>query len=181
MGSKTRQKAGPKATPGATGYLIMGVSGSGKTTVGKALVGRQGQENRLRWEFLDADAYHPPANIARMAAGIPLSDADREPWLDALHEALATSLRAGRIPVLACSALKQAYRQRLLKDLPGIITVYLKGSYQVIWGRMAARQDHYMQPGLLLSQFEALEEPAQALVVDIDQPVEKIVDAILGG
>jgi len=178
-GLKARLKARPKAGPKATGYLIMGVAGSGKTTVGVMLAERLGREDSTRWEFLDADHYHPPANIAKMAAGLPLTDADRAPWLEALHDQLAATLQAGGHPVLACSALKQAYRDQLLEGLPGIVTVYLKGSYEVIWERMAARQGHYMLPAMLRSQFEALEEPEGALVVDVELPPEKIVDRIM--
>jgi gluconokinase len=172
-------KAGSKTGGKAGGYLIMGVSGSGKTTVGRALVERLTSAGCPGWEFLDADDFHPPANIARMAAGIPLTDADRQPWLEALNKALAASRQAGRHPVLACSALKQAYRERLLEGLPGIIIVYLQGNYEVIWERMAARPEHYMQPAMLHSQFEALEEPQGALVADVRQPPEEIVEAIL--
>jgi gluconokinase len=156
-----------------TGLIVMGVAGSGKTTVGKELAARLG------WDFFDADGFHPPGNVAKMAAGIPLEDGDRAPWLDALHDLLSRTLRAGRHPVLACSALKQQYRDMLLKGNPGIRLVYLQGSYELILSRMTDRTDHYMKPGMLRSQYEALEEPQDALTMDITQSVEVIVEAVL--
>jgi gluconokinase len=153
-------------------YLIMGVSGCGKTTVGQLLA-----EN-LGWAFYDADDFHPPANVAKMANGIPLEDTDREPWLQKLHELIASCLQADQPGVLACSALKARYRHTLMADNPGVELVYLKGSYDLIWSRMADRADHYMKPEMLQSQFEALEEPLDALVVDINDPVEQIVERI---
>ncbi len=158
-----------------TGYLIMGVSGSGKTAVGKALA------RRLGWEFLDADDFHPPANIAKMRAGIPLDDADREPWLAALHDRLSSVLAAGGHPVLACSALKEKYRRQLLEGNRGILIVFLKGDYDLIWERMIRRRGRFMRPEMLRSQFEALEEPRGALVVAIDRPVAVIVRQIIAG
>jgi gluconokinase len=156
-----------------TGLIVMGVAGCGKTTVGKALASRMG------WDFFDADGFHPPENVAKMAAGIPLNDADRAPWLAALHDLLTRTLRAERHPVLACSALKQSYRATLLAGNHGIRVVYLKGSCELILSRMTNREDHYMKPGMLRSQFDALEEPEDALTVDIARPVEKIVGEIL--
>jgi gluconokinase len=156
-----------------TGLIVMGVAGSGKTSVGKTLAARLG------WEFFDADGYHPPENIAKMASGMPLDDADRAPWLAALHDLLHRTLQAGRHPVLACSALKQSYRERLLTGNDGIRIVYLKGEYDLIFSRMTARGEHYMKPGMLQSQFDALEEPADAVTVDIGQPIKEIVEAIL--
>lgn len=157
-----------------TGFVIvMGVAGSGKTTVGKSLAGRLG------WSFYDADAFHPPENIAKMAQGTPLNDSDRLPWLAALHGLISTSLKEDRPGVLACSALKESYRQRLLEGNRGVRIVYLKGSYELIWSRISLRQDHYMKPNMLESQFEALEEPADALTVDISMPVPEIVGEIL--
>jgi gluconokinase len=157
----------------ATGLIVMGVAGSGKTTIGKALAARLG------WDFFDADAFHPPTNVAKMAAGMPLDDDDRAPWLAALHELLARTRREGRHPVLACSALKQPYRDTLLAGNAGIRVVYLQGNCDLILSRMANREDHYMKPGMLRSQFDALEEPEDALTVDIARPVEKIVGEIL--
>jgi carbohydrate kinase (thermoresistant glucokinase family) len=153
--------------------IIMGVSSSGKTSVGQALAGRLG------WDFYDADDFHPPANIAKMAHGIPLNDEDRRPWLAALHDLVAGSLQAGKPGVLACSALKESYRQVLLAGNAGIQIVYLKGDYALILARMAQRKGHYMKPDMLRSQFETLEPPRQALTIEIDQPVEAIVEQIV--
>lgn len=150
-------------------FIIMGVSGSGKTMVGKALA------QRLGWDFFDADDFHPPANVAKMASGIPLDDSDRAPWLDALHELISFSLKADRPAVLACSALKERYRQRLLEGNSGVQIVFLKGSYELIWSRMEKRIDHYMKPSMLKSQFDVLEEPTNALTVDIANSVEEII------
>src|SRR5215216_2581150 len=105
-----------------TGFLIMGVSGSGKTTVGKALA------QRLGWDFFDADDFHPPENIAKMATRIPLNDADRAPWLASLHNLISSTLNSNHHPILACSALKEKYRAQLLDGLDGIGIIYLKGT-----------------------------------------------------
>jgi gluconokinase len=153
-----------------TGLIVMGVAGSGKTTVGKALA------TRLGWDFFDADEFHPPSNVAKMAAGIPLTDVDRAPWLAGLHDLLAQTLRSGRHPVLACSALKRSYRTTLLQGNDGIGIIYLKGSYELILSRMTDRSDHYMKPGMLRSQFETLEEPVDALTVEVNPPPEEIVE-----
>lgn len=153
-------------------FIIMGVSGSGKTVVGKSLA------QKLGWDFFDADDFHPPANVAKMAGGIPLDDSDRAPWLDSLHELISSSLTANRPAVLACSALKERYRQKLLEGNDGVKLVYLKGSYDLIWSRMEKRTDHYMKPSMLKSQFDALEEPVNALTVDIALSVDEIVGQI---
>jgi gluconokinase len=155
------------------GFLVMGVSGSGKTTVGKALAAKLG------WDFFDADNFHSVENISKMAVGIPLSDSDRAPWLAALHDQLLSTLQAQRHPVLACSALKEKYRAQLLDGLDAIAILYLKGSYDLIWSRMSAREGHYMQPAMLQSQFETLEEPRNALVLDIAMPLDEMLDTIL--
>jgi gluconokinase len=157
------------------GLIVMGVAGCGKSTVGRRLA------QRLGWDFFDADDFHPPENVARMAAGIPLTDADRAPWLATLNALLRAALETGRHPVLACSALKQRYRDTLLAGNDGLVVVYLKGSYDVIWPRMAARENHYMKPHMLQSQFEALEEPHSALTLDVNLSPEAIVDRIVGG
>ena len=151
----------------------MGVSGSGKTTVGQALA------SELGWDFYDADDFHPPENISKMENGIPLADADRVPWLAALHDLIESCLTRNRPGVLACSALKESYRQNLLEGNEDVQLIYLKGSYEQIWSRMAARKDHYMKPEMLKSQFEALEEPADALTVDVSLSVDEIVQEIL--
>jgi gluconokinase len=157
---------------GPTGFLIMGVSSSGKTTLGKALA------QRLGWEFFDADDFHPPENIAKMTAGIPLSDSDRAPWLAALHYKILSTLSADRHPVLACSALKETYRAKLLEGTHGITVIYLKGGYDLILSRISTREDHYMKPGMLQSQFDVLEEPKDAIVLDVKMPLKDMVDTI---
>lgn len=153
--------------------IVMGVSGCGKTSVGKALA------NTLGWDFYDADDFHPPANVSKMANGIPLDDSDRAPWLAALNNLIESSLKADRPGVLACSALKERYRQQLLTGNEDVQVIYLKGSYDMIWARMQQRSDHYMKPHMLRSQFEALEEPTTALTIDISTPVDDIVQAIM--
>ncbi len=150
--------------------VVMGVTGAGKTTVGLPLA------RALGCEFLDADDYHPAANVAKMRAGEPLTDDDRQPWLDALNHVLRE--RAARGVVLACSALKASYRDRLLAGLPGARVVYLRGTKALIAARLAARRGHYMDPRLLDSQFAALEEPAEAIVADVDDAPEAIVAAV---
>jgi gluconokinase len=154
-------------------FIVMGVSGCGKSVVGKALA------QSLGWDFFDADDFHPPANVAKMASGIPLDDSDRAPWLNALHDLISSSLRADHPAVLACSALKEIYRQRLMDGNNGVRLVYLKGSYDLIWSRMEKRTDHYMKPHMLKSQFEALEEPVNALTIDIGITVDEIVREII--
>jgi gluconokinase len=155
------------------GFLIMGVSGSGKTTLGQALA------QKLGWDFFDADDFHPPENIAKMTAGIPLSDSDRVPWLTSLHEILLSTLEANRHPVLACSALKEKYRAQLLDDVDGIEIIYLKGNYELIWSRMSTRVGHYMKPEMLKSQFNALEESKDAFALDVSMSLEDMIDKIV--
>ena len=156
-----------------TGFIIMGVAGSGKTTVGKALA------EKLGWDFFDADNFHPPENIAKMAAGIPLNDSDRIPWMATLSDLLFATLKAGRHPVLACSALKESYRAQLLEGKVGIEVIYLKGNYDLLWSRLAARQGHFMKPEMLKSQFVTLEEPKDALTLDVSMPLEEMVAVVL--
>jgi gluconokinase len=153
--------------------IVMGVAGCGKTTVGKVLA------QRLGWDFYDADDFHPPKNVDKMAHGIPLDDSDRAPWLARLHDLISSSLTQNRPGVLACSALKESYRRQLLADNKDVQIIYLKGSYDLLWSRLSARKDHYMKPHMLQSQFEALEEPTNALVIDISIPVNDIVQEIL--
>ena len=153
--------------------IVMGVSGSGKTSVGKVLA------EHLKWDFYDADDFHPPENVAKMASGIPLDDSDRAPWLAALHDLISSSLKQNKSGVLACSALKERYRQQLMNGSDGVQLVYLKGSYDLIWSRMETRPDHYMKPQMLHSQFDALEEPSNALTVDISLSVEEIVQFVI--
>ena len=150
--------------------VVMGVSGCGKTTVAALLAASLG------WNLLEGDAFHPPANVAKMAAGIPLTDADRWPWLRAIAAAID-----GSRSVVACSALKRAYRDVLIGDRTDARLVYLKGSKALIAERLAARQGHFMPPGLLDSQFAALQEPGpdeNAIVVEIGGSPEWVVRAI---
>jgi gluconokinase len=154
------------------GFLIMGVSGSGKSTLGSALA------RQLGWDFFDADDFHTEENIAKMAAGIPLSDSDREPWLAKLNDQLLSTLKANRHPVLACSALKEQYRARLLEGTDDMAIIHLKGSYALISSRMSARAGHFMKPEMLQSQLNALEEPQGALVLDVAMPLEEMLDTI---
>jgi gluconokinase len=153
--------------------VLMGVSGSGKTTVGVPLA------QALGGEFVEGDDYHPPANIAKMRQGIPLEDADRRPWLATLSAEIGRWLAAGRTVVLACSALKRSYRAILRDGRPGVRFVHLTGSAPLIRARLAGRQGHYMPASLLDSQLAALEEPLDAIVVAIDRPPAEIVASIL--
>ena len=155
--------------------LLMGVCGSGKTTIGRALA------DGLGWPFLDADDFHPAANVARMAAGTPLTDEDRWPWLDRLAEEMCSILARGGSAVVACSALKHAYRDRLragIANVGELRLVHLNGDFATIAARLAARQHRYMPATLLASQFATLEPPLDALVVDIAQPIPDQVAAI---
>ncbi|MFN3683667.1 MAG: gluconokinase [Fimbriimonadaceae bacterium] len=148
--------------------LVMGVSGAGKTTVGRLLA------SRLGCAFLDADDFHPPANVAKMAAGQPLTDEDRAPWLDALAQQLS---RHDRV-VLACSALKASYRQRLASARPDLRVVWLHGEPELIRPRMEARKHPYMPASLLDSQFRDLEPPTEAIAVDVSRPPQAIVEEL---
>ena len=151
----------------------MGVAGSGKTTIGKVLAARLG------WDFYDADDFHPAENISKMASGIPLSDDDRSPWLDKLHTLISSCLKENQPGVLACSALKEHYRQILLTGNSDVRIVFLKADRDLIKKRMVTRSGHYMKPGMLESQFEALDEPVNGLVIDASLPVDEIVSQIL--
>jgi gluconokinase len=153
--------------------LLMGVSGSGKTTVGALLAGRLG------WPYADADSFHSAANVAKMAAGHPLTDEDRWPWLRAIGAWIDGQLSRGEHAVVTCSALKRAYRDMLRR--PGVQVVYLRGSRELMAQRMAARQGHFFKPALLDSQLAALEEPSpdeDAITVSIGGPPSEIVEAI---
>jgi carbohydrate kinase (thermoresistant glucokinase family) len=152
--------------------LLMGVSGSGKSTIGERLA------QALGWPFYDGDQFHPPANIAKMQQGMPLTDEDRWPWLHALRAHIETCIHQGVSVVLACSALKQAYREYLIIDEAQVKLVYLKGDYDLIQERLAQRRGHFMPPGLLASQFATLEEPKQGVVVDVVHPPETSVALI---
>ena len=153
--------------------ILMGVSGSGKTSVGFRLSGILG------WQFFDGDDFHSAKNIAKMSDGIPLTDADRSSWLKSLHDLIEEQLHEGNSILMACSALKRKYREQLRKDNPGLVFVHLKGDYDLIYSRMEARKIHYMESSMLQSQFEDLEEPREAIVIDIDQEIESIVEQIL--
>ena len=152
--------------------IVMGVSGCGKTTIGTRL------GEHLGWNFCDADDFHPPENVAKMASGTPLNDDDRYPWLLALHDLIANSLEEGKSGILACSALKESYRDILLKDNENVQIVYLKGSFDLILSRMQARGDHYMKPEMLESQFDTLEEPVDAITISTALPMRDIVNKI---
>lgn len=156
--------------------IIMGVSGCGKTTVADRVAAEIGGV------FLEGDAFHPPANKAKMGAGIPLTDEDRWPWFDLLIAEARKALASGKSPVLACSALKQRYREHLFEGFPDCRLVYLEGSYELIKGRMDARQHEYMTSTLLRSQFDALEVPQPGpgtLILSIEQAPEELVRQIV--
>jgi gluconokinase len=152
--------------------VVMGVSGSGKTTVGAMLA------EAMQCPFLEGDSLHPKENIDKMSHGIPLTDADRAPWLAAIHARILEVFERGLDLVVGCSALKQQYRKLLAKDVP-IAWVYLKGSPALIRARLQHRPDHFMKADLLASQFDALDEPSDALVVDISASPAAIVKHIL--
>jgi gluconokinase len=152
--------------------LIMGVSGAGKSTVGSALA------RELGWVFLDADDFHSPANIAKMASGQPLDDADRQPWLAALRERLLFHESQGEDVVLACSALKQVYRERLTGAVSHAAVVFLAADPELIDDRLARRRRHFMNPTLAESQFETLEPPRTAVVLDPSLPTDELVRRI---
>lgn len=153
--------------------MVMGVSGCGKSSVAEELATLSGGT------FLDADDFHPAANKAKMAAGTPLQDEDRWGWLDALNRELRDRITSPKHTFLACSALKQIYRNRLASALPELGFIYLRGSKECIAQRLSKRTDHFMPPALLESQFATLEEPVDALTVSIDQPLPEVVRAIL--
>ncbi len=156
--------------------VVMGVSGSGKSTVAKPLA------ERLGWPFQEGDALHPAANVAKMKAGIALDDADRAPWLAAIADWIAERLRAGSGGVVTCSALRRVYRDRLRQAGDRVIFVYLEGSRAVIAARLAQRHGHFMPAVLLDSQFSTLEAPTadeHAIVDDIEQPLDRQVDEIV--
>ena len=152
--------------------VVMGVAGSGKTTVGTMLA------EAMDCPFLDGDSLHPAANVEKMTRGIPLTDADRAPWLAAIHARLLEAFRSGRSLVVGCSALRQSYRAALGEGI-AITWVYLKGSEALIRSRLRHRDGHYMKADMLASQFEALEEPSDAIVLDISNPPRELVEQVL--
>lgn len=156
--------------------VIMGVSGSGKSTVGVPLA------KRLGWQFAEADDFHSAANIDKMHRGIALDDADRLPWLRAIAEQIDTWRAAAQHGIVTCSALKQCYREIIIGDRPNVRLVYLKGSEALIADRVAARHGHFMPASLLDSQFRTLEEPTpaeRAITVGIEKPLAALIDEII--
>jgi gluconokinase len=156
--------------------IVMGVSGSGKSTIGALLA------EALGWPFADADGFHPAANVAKMAAGQPLTDADRWPWLDAIAAHIGASRTAGQPVVVACSALRCAYRERLRAGHGDLIFLHLAGAPEVIAARQAARQGHFMPPSLMASQFATLEDPAEeadAVTVSVSASPHEVVVATI--
>ena len=157
--------------------IVMGVSGSGKSTVGRLLA------ELLQWEFQDADRFHPDANVEKMRNGIALTDEDRGPWLGAIAAWIDETRRAGRCGVVACSALKRRYRDLLMGNRPDVRLVYLQGDEALIAPRIATRHGHYMPARLLHSQFDTLEEPGpdeHPIIVSIDVPPREVAARIVG-
>ncbi len=155
--------------------VLMGVSGSGKTAVGELLA------RALGWPYIDADDYHPPANVEKMRSGHPLTDEDRWPWLDRLNELMLAQDAKGQSAAVGCSALKQAYRDRLAKGLTDVRWVHLKGGFELIMARLQTRKHRYMPASLLQSQFDTLEAPQDALTIDISDPPEVLAARIRVG
>ncbi len=156
--------------------IVMGVSGSGKSTIAEAL------GKRLGWRFADGDGFHPASNVAKMSAGHPLTDDDRWPWLNAIADEIEQTCRAGRHVIIACSALKHAYRDVLLRGRNDVRFVFLEGTQELIAGRLARRKGHFMPPDLLASQFRTLERPAtgeHVVTIPIDASVADIVEDIV--
>ena len=152
----------------------MGVSGCGKTTVGRLLAARLG------WRFIEGDAFHTQANVEKMSSGLSLGDEDRWPWLERIRDAMQTCSGEGREVVLACSALRASYRDFLCAGRDDVRFVYLKGDRQIIHERMSARRDHYMKPEMLDSQYATLEEPVGAVVAEIESAPGDIVTYVVG-
>jgi gluconokinase len=151
--------------------IIMVTTGAGKTTVGTMLAAQ------LNWQFADADSFHPPANIEKMSTDIPLNDADRAPWLEAMRKAILEWIAAGKNVVLACSALKRAYREEL-RPSPEVKMIYLKGDYALFAERIRHRHGHFAGEGILAGQFADLEEPTDAINIDAAKSPQQIVTEI---
>jgi gluconokinase len=151
--------------------IVMGVSGSGKTTVAAQLA------RELGWKFLDADSFHSASNVAKMQAGVPLDDADRAPWLEALRCEIERSLAKAESLAMACSALKRSYREQFLID-PSVKLAYLRGTFEVLRQRLKQRKGHFMTEQLLATQLETLEEPSDAVAVDVEHPIDEIMAEI---
>lgn len=161
--------------PAPNALIVMGVSSSGKSSIGKALA------ERIGWRFADGDDFHPPANVEKQRAGQPLTDEDRWPWLQSIADEIDRVTAEGNKLVVACSALKRVYRDLLVHGRHDIRIVYLDGSKELIGKRMAARKNHFMPPSLLDSQFKTLEVPGadeRVIAVSIDDDIDGIVDAI---
>jgi gluconokinase len=156
-------------SPRPTVVVVLGVAGSGKTEIGSLLAAA------LKWDFRDADAYHSPASIEKMSRGQSLSDEDRVPWLKLMAREIDNWVETGTKTVLACSALKDGYRRALKQGHKEVVFVYLKGSFEMIYARLSQRHGHFMKAEMLASQFAALEEPTDAIVVDADWQPTKIV------
>ena len=152
--------------------ILMGVSGCGKTTIGEKLA------EALDIPYYEADTFHPPSNIEKMSNGMPLTDEDRKAWLTTLATLIMVKTKTGEEGVLACSALKEKYRDQLRVDPEKVLFIYLKGNYDLIYSRMKQRQDHYMPPNLLRSQFKDLQEPDDTYTVNIDQTPDEILAEI---
>ncbi len=153
--------------------ILMGVSGCGKSTVGEAL------GKKLGWIFHDGDDFHPQANIDKMSNGIPLNDEDRQPWLDNIRDLINQHLQSGESAIIACSALKESYRQRLKQGCTQVVFIYLHGTYELIRKRMQERKGHYMKKSMLLSQLSDLEKPGNAIEIEINNDISTITDNIL--
>jgi gluconokinase len=157
----------------AQGVILMGVAGSGKTAVGMRVA------EKLNWLFLDADNFHPAANIEKMRHGIPLTDEDRVPWLERLRDELRRQIASGHSVILACSALKESYRRILREEPLPPQFVYLDVDAETIRERLSHRSAHFFPKELMNSQFAALEKPKDAIVIDARKPIESVVDAVV--
>ena len=158
-------------------YVLMGVSGSGKSAVASEVA------HRLNAAFLDGDFLHPRSNIVKMSSGEPLNDDDRKPWLQALNDAAFAMQRTNKVSLIVCSALKKAYRDILREGNPNLSFIYMKGDFEVIESRLKARKGHFFKTQMLVTQFETLQEPGaderDVLVVDIDQPLDGVIDSTI--